>query len=62
MKNEYKPHVALTLRLKPSMGALLDATADKMGVSKTAVLTLALRDLAKREGVQVREEDAEEAA
>jgi predicted transcriptional regulator len=53
----YRPHYALTLRLKPSIGRMLEETANKMGMSKTAVLTIALRELAKKEGVQVEEEN-----
>jgi predicted transcriptional regulator len=51
MANTYREHHALTLRLKPEVARLLEDTAKKTGLSKTAVLTVALRDYAKREGV-----------
>ena len=55
MDTNRSPHVALSLRLKPSLGLLLEDTSKKMGISKTAVLAVALRELAKKEGVEERE-------
>jgi predicted transcriptional regulator len=48
---------ALTLRLRPSIGRLLEDTAKKTGLSKTSVLVVALRQYAKSEGVEERGED-----
>ena len=42
-----------SIRLSDHATALHNALAEKLGVSKTAVLEMALRLLAKREGVSV---------
>jgi predicted transcriptional regulator len=52
----YAPHYSMSLRLKPSTGNLLEDLARKMQINKTAVITTALRELAKREEVPEREE------
>jgi hypothetical protein len=52
----YGTHYAMNWRVKASIGELLEATAAKMGLNKTAVLVVALRDLAKKEGVEVKED------
>ncbi len=54
----YRDHKSLTLRLKPSIGRLLEETAERMGISQTAVLTVALRELALKQGItESREEE-----
>jgi len=45
----------MSLRLKPSTGKLLDQLSEKMGLNKTSVITVSLRELAKREGIEVKE-------
>jgi hypothetical protein len=52
----YAAHYAMSLRLKPFTGTLLEDLAKRMQINKTAVITTALRELAKREGVPEREE------
>lgn len=58
MEANRTPHYSITWRVQPSVGELLEATAAKMGLNKTAVLVVALRDLAKKEGVEVNESNA----
>ena len=41
-----------SMRLSPEAKRLLTALAQKLSVSQTAVLELAIRDKAKREGVK----------
>lgn len=41
-----------SMRLSPEAKRLLVALAQKLGVSQTAILELALREKAKREGVK----------
>lgn|GEM_PF-5822551 len=55
MDTSRSPHVAMSLRLKPSTGKLLDQLSEKMGLNKTSVITVSLRELAKREGIEVKE-------
>ena len=50
-------HYSMALRVKPHVGQTLEQLSKKMGVNKTAVIVLALRDLANREGVPFSEED-----
>lgn len=57
MAEERSPHYAMTLRVKPTVGRLLEDVAAKTGYTKTTVLVMALRDLARKEGVP--ERDAE---
>ena len=54
----YAAHFAMSLRLKPATGQLLEDMAKQMDTSKTAVITRALRELARREGIEVKEETA----
>lgn len=46
-------HYAMSLRVKPNIGRLLEDTARKMGMSKTAVIVAALHDYARKVGVTV---------
>ncbi len=41
-----------SFRFHPEIYALLDRLTKKMSMSKIAVITVALRELAKREGVE----------
>lgn len=43
--------VSLTLRIKPEVARLLQALADELHISRTAVIALAVGDLARRYGV-----------
>lgn len=43
---------AMTLRLHPHIGALLEDVSDGLGMSKTAVLVAALHDYANKHGVK----------
>ena len=45
------PHYSMALRVKPYVGDALEELSKRMGVNKTAVIVLALRKLAKEEGV-----------
>ncbi len=49
MDNKLK---ASSFRFQPEIHALLDRLTKKMSMSKIAVITVALRELAKREGVE----------
>lgn len=53
----YSPHYAMTLRVKPTIGRLLEDVAKKTSMNKTSVLVMALRDLARKEGVTEREDE-----
>jgi predicted transcriptional regulator len=46
----------MSLRLKPHIANALDELSKRIGVNKTAVLILALRDLAVKEGVAFHED------
>ena len=46
-----RPKDTTSLRVPPHIGQLWDALARKMGLNKTSVLIVALRELAKKEGV-----------
>ncbi|MGV3723039.1 MAG: hypothetical protein ACO1SX_19235 [Actinomycetota bacterium] len=48
-----KPKGATSLKLSAEALALLAAVAKNLGVTKTAVLEIAIREKAKREGVTV---------
>lgn len=46
-----KPKGATSLRLSEDALIMLRGLADSLGVSKTAVLEIAIREMAKREGI-----------
>jgi antitoxin component of RelBE/YafQ-DinJ toxin-antitoxin module len=56
----YAPHYAITLRLKPSVGQLLEDISRQMGITKTAAVSVALRQLAQRENIPVPTEEGAE--
>lgn len=56
MSDARKEHYAMSLRLKLNIGQLLEDVANKTGYSKTTVITIALREYAKREGVEEKED------
>ena len=53
------PHYAMALRVKPHVGNTLEELSRRMGITKTAVIVTALRELAKREGVPFGEGEVE---
>ena len=59
LNGQRKPHYAMSLRLKPSMGKLLDSLAMKTSMDKTTVIVMALQDLAERKGVPIPTEEEE---
>jgi len=48
-----KKEPRFNLRLTEETRALLDATAKKVGISRAAVVTLAVQEFAKKKGVSV---------
>jgi hypothetical protein len=54
-----KPHYAMTLRLKPTMGQLLETLAGRMSLDKTTVVMLGLQALAEQKGVPIPTEERE---
>lgn len=56
MDNKRLPHYALSLRLKPSIYRILEEASKKTGLSKTAVIVVAIREYAKKEGISVEDE------
>ena len=56
-----QPHYAVTLRLKPHIGQLLEDVALKTGQSKTSVIVSAIRAYARQEGVPDREPEGAKA-
>ena len=52
-----RPVATTSLRVPPTIGNLWDDLAKKMNLNKTAVLVVALRDLAKKENVPERESE-----
>lgn len=63
MDRPRKPHYSMTLRLKPTMGELLETLARRKSLDKTTVIALGLQALAMQEGVPIPEakpEDVEE--
>lgn len=56
-----RPNASTSLRVPPHIGRLWEALAKKMGLNKTAVLIVALRDLAKKEGMPEPEPEEGEA-
>ena len=49
-----KPKHATSLRLSPEAKRLLEELANRLGVSRSAVLELAIREYARREGIDTR--------
>lgn len=52
--------VPTTLKVPRHVDALWADVARQMGMNKTAVFTLAIRELAKKEGVPMQEPDTQE--
>ena len=52
-----KPVATTSLRVPPTIGRLWDDLAKKTSMNKTSVLVMALRDLARKEGVTEREDE-----
>ncbi len=50
-----------TLKLPRHIDAMWNEVARQMGMNKTAVFTLAIRELAKKEGVKIPEAEGTEA-
>ncbi len=48
-----------TFRLTPVAREIIENLSEKMGVSQAAVIEMAVRRLAKEEGIQVRDGDKE---
>ncbi len=46
----------MSFRVTPETGRLLDTLAKRLGVSKAAVLALAIREMAERRGIEVQDE------
>ena len=46
----------VSFRLTPETARLLDVLAKRLGVSKAGVLALALREMAERRSIEVRDE------
>jgi hypothetical protein len=55
-----KPAATTSLRVPLAIGQLWDGLAEKMQLNKTAVLVIALRQLAKAEGVAERPPELKE--
>jgi hypothetical protein len=61
MDKKRSDHMLMSLRLKPGIGKLLEELSAQLGVSKTAVITLSLRVLAQREGIEIKEDEVSDA-
>ena len=46
----------VTFRVTPETGRLLDLMSRRLGISKAAVFALAIREMAERRGIEVRNE------
>jgi len=53
--------VPRSIRLTPTANRLLEALAQEMGLSQTAVIELAVRQMAKQQNITFAEEKREEA-
>ena len=56
-----KAHFMMSLRLRPSMGTLLESLSRQMSIPKTNVIALALQELAERRGVPIPTDEEETA-
>jgi antitoxin component of RelBE/YafQ-DinJ toxin-antitoxin module len=52
-----KPHFAMSLRLKPTMGQLLETLCARMSLDKTTVVALGLQALAEQKGIPIPTEE-----
>ena len=59
MPDERQP---VSFRITPETGRLLDLLSKRLGVSKAGVLALAIREMAERRGIEVRNEVASKLA
>lgn len=62
MVDSREPHFAMSLRLKPATGRLLEQVAKEMGLNKTSVIVVALHDLARSRGITVPQDEEKEEA
>lgn len=52
-----KPHYAMSLRLKPRMGKLLEVLSEKLDMDKTTLIVVALQEYAEKKGVPMPTEE-----
>lgn len=52
-----KKSVTIAVRIDPQTDAIWEKTAEVLGISKVAVMTQAIRKLARAEGITVTEDD-----